>query len=179
MARVLIVPCGARGEALARGLIEDGFAVRATTRRPERLAAIRQTGAEAVLADPDRIGTLMDALAGVSVLCWLAGNAQGPQDKVEALHDERLRMLFEKVVDTPVRGVVYEAAGSLDPALFARGRAVAQEASSTWALPVRILTADPREHSVWLQEARTAVGDVLSLLRDTPPGATPSRVGPD
>jgi hypothetical protein len=31
-------------------------------------------------------------------------------------------MLFEKLVDTPVRGVVYEAAGPLDAEVYARGR---------------------------------------------------------
>ena len=42
----------------------------------------------------------MDALAGVTILCWLLGRVPDPD-----LHGGRLRMLFEKLVDTPVRGV--------------------------------------------------------------------------
>ena len=41
MARVLIVGCGCRGQALAAALLEDGHAVRGTTRSAEWLAAMR------------------------------------------------------------------------------------------------------------------------------------------
>ena len=47
----------------------------------------------------------MDALAGVTIVCWLMGTIPVPE-----LHEGRLRMLWEKLVDTPVRGVVYEGA---------------------------------------------------------------------
>ena len=65
MARVLIVGCGCRG-ALASALLADGHAVRGTTRDQRRIAAIEESGADGVVADPDRLGTLMPALAGVS-----------------------------------------------------------------------------------------------------------------
>ena len=51
----------------------------------------------------------------MTILCWLMGTATGDPERVAALHDGRLRMLWEKLVDTPVRGVVYEAAGPLPP----------------------------------------------------------------
>ena len=105
MARVLIVGCGCRGQALARELVAAGHAVRGTTRDPARTAAIAAAGAEPYVGDPDRIGTLMGALTGVTIVCWLLGTVPIPE-----LHGGRLRMLFEKLVDTPVRGVVYEAA---------------------------------------------------------------------
>ena len=91
MARVLIVGCGCRGRALASGLAERGLSVRGTTRDPARLAAIEAAGAEAVAADPDRLGTLLRPLEGVTVVCWLLATAAPPQ-----LHDERLRSLLEK-----------------------------------------------------------------------------------
>ena len=77
MARVLIVGCGCRGQELARDLVAAGHAVRGTTRDPARTEAIAATGAEPYVGDPDRIGTLMDALAGVTILCWLMGSASG------------------------------------------------------------------------------------------------------
>ena len=102
MARVLIVPCGARGRALARELRAAGHAVRGTT-RGAHVAEIAETGAEPYVGDPDRIATLMDALHGVTIVCWLTGTIPDGD-----LHAGRLRMLWEKLVDTPVRGVVYE-----------------------------------------------------------------------
>src|SRR5919198_6684593 len=107
MARVLIIPCGCRGQALARELVAAGHVVRGTTRDPAKTAAIAAAGAEPYVGDPDRIGTLMDALAGVTVLVWLLGSVPDPD-----LHGGRLRMMFEKLVDTPVRGVVYEGTPS-------------------------------------------------------------------
>ena len=101
--------------------------MRGTTRDPARAAAIAAAGAEPYVGDPDRIATLMDALAGVTVVCWLMGAATGDPERVAALHDGRLRMLWEKLVDTPVRGVVHEAAGPLPGGARARagGRGVA------------------------------------------------------
>jgi uncharacterized protein YbjT (DUF2867 family) len=125
VARVLIVPCGCRGQALARELAAAGHAVRGTTRDPARTAAIAAAGAEPYVGDPDRIATLMDALAGVTVVCWLMGGLPAPQ-----LHGGRLRMLFEKLVDTPVRGVVYEGEA---------GAVIARDAAARWRIPVEVV----------------------------------------
>ena len=73
MARVLIVGCGCRGQALARDLRAAGHAVRGTTRDPGKAAAIAATGAEPYVGDPDRVATLMEALTGVTIVCWLMG----------------------------------------------------------------------------------------------------------
>jgi uncharacterized protein YbjT (DUF2867 family) len=126
LARILIVGCGCRGQELARALVAEGHAVRGTTRSPERLDAIRAAGAEPVLADPDRVGTLVSALGAVAVVVWLLGPVPEPD-----LHRLRLRALFEKVVDTTVRGVVLETTEE--------GAAVGREAAETWAIPVRVL----------------------------------------
>jgi uncharacterized protein YbjT (DUF2867 family) len=161
MARVLIVGCGCRGQALARDLRAAGHVVRGTTRDPARSDAIASAGAEPFLGDPDRIATLMDALSGVTILCWLLGTATGDAERVAALHDGRLRMLWEKLVDTPVRGVVHEAAGPLAPSVLERGRAVALAAHQTWRIPLELLETDPADHVRWRAAAGAAVASLL------------------
>jgi uncharacterized protein YbjT (DUF2867 family) len=143
VARVLIVGCGCRGRSLARALVAEGHAVRGTTREPQRAAAIAEAGAEPYVGDPDRIGTLMGALTGVTVICWLLGDVPAPE-----LHDGRLRMLFEKLVDTPVRGVVYERGSPV-------GEAIARDAAERWQMPVEVITPGG--------DARAAVERLLGL----------------
>ena len=99
MARVLIVGCGCRGQALAGELAGAGHAVRGTTRDPARVAGIEAAGAEGAVADPDRLGTVMAQLAGVSVVCWLMGSVDARS--ATALHGPRLQTLLERLVDTP------------------------------------------------------------------------------
>jgi hypothetical protein len=125
VARVLIVPCGCRGRELARELRADGFAVRGTT-RGAHVEEIRAAGAEPYVGDPDRIATLMDALHGVTIVVWLAGGLDIPQG--------RLRMFWEKLVDTGVRGFVHE--GSYEE--------LSRRSSETWQIPLAIAGDDPR-----------------------------------
>jgi uncharacterized protein YbjT (DUF2867 family) len=160
---VLIVGCGCRGQALARDLRAAGHAVRGTTRDPAKAAAIAAAGAEPYVGDPDRVATLMEALGGVTIVCWLMGTATGDPERVAALHDGRLRMLWEKLVDTPVRGVVHEAAGALPPHVLARGRAVAETAHQTWRIPLVLLDTDPAENEAWRAAAGAAVARLLGV----------------
>jgi uncharacterized protein YbjT (DUF2867 family) len=127
VARVLIVGCGCRGQALARALVADGHAVRGTTRDPANAEAIAAAGAEPYVGDPDRIATLMDALTGVTILVWLLGRV-----RVADLHAGRLRMMFEKLVDTPVRGVVYEGTPG--------GADIARMGAATWSIPLEVVS---------------------------------------
>jgi len=159
VARVLIVGCGCRGRSLAAALREEGHAVRGTTRAPERLAGIEAAGAEAVVADPDRLGTVMGQLAGVAAVCWLMGSATGPT--AADLHGPRLETLLERLVDTPVRGIVYEAAGSVEPALLATGAAAVRAAAERWRLPAEVVETDPSDHAEWLDAMRAAVERLL------------------
>jgi uncharacterized protein YbjT (DUF2867 family) len=162
MARILIVGCGGRGQALARDLVADGHAVRGTTRDPARMAAIEAAGAEPYLGDPDRIMTLMDALSMTTIVCWLMGSATGPDEQVRELHGGRLRMLCEKVVDTPVRGLVYEAAGTVPFAWRQQGELITRGARATWNIPLAVLATDPADCEAWRREARAAVASLLS-----------------
>lgn len=140
MARILIVGCGARGRALAGALRGRGHAVRGTTRAPGSLAAIEAAGAEAVLADPDRVATLVPAFDRVTVVCLLLGSATGPDEQVAALHSSRLAMILTKLVDTTVRGVLYEAAGTAQPGLLAAGSELVRGHCECFRVPYALLS---------------------------------------
>jgi len=152
---VLIVGCGCRGRALAAAL--PGHAVRGTTRSPERLAELEEAGIEGVVADPDRLATLVPALAGVTVVCWLMGSAVSSP----GVNGPRLETLMEHVVDTPVRGFVYEAAGAVEPALLVDGAAIVGAAQDRWRIPTAIVRSPPEPHEAWLAEAAEAVERLL------------------
>jgi uncharacterized protein YbjT (DUF2867 family) len=141
LARALIVGCGCRGRELGRQLLEEGWAVRGTTRRPEAVAEIEAAGIEAALADPDRPAGLLELLGDVTVVYWLLGSVTGAPENVEAIHGSRLERFLERLVETPVRRFVYEAGGSVDPAILASGVAAVETASKTWRIPVEIVAA--------------------------------------
>jgi hypothetical protein len=110
-----------------------------------------------VVADPDRLGTLVPALAGVSAICWLMGGA----GDAPAVNGERLRTLTERLVDTHVRGLVYEAAGPAGAALLGPGAEIVRTAAAIWHMAVEIVTDDPADHGAWLAAMRAAVGRIL------------------
>lgn len=165
MARVLIVGCGCRGQALARALRAQGHAVRGTTRTEERRGAIEAAGAEVWVGDPDRIATIHYALADVTILCWLMGSAAGSAEQLAALHGSRLAMLLERTIDTTVRGLLYEAAGSVEPALLARGAEMVRAACETSEIPHALLDANPSDHDAWLAAALGAIDELLAYER--------------
>jgi uncharacterized protein YbjT (DUF2867 family) len=157
---VLIIGCGGRGQALARELADARHAVRGTTRDAGRTGAIAAAGAEPYVGDPDRIATLMEAIVGVTVVVWLLGSAEG--EGAEELHDGRLRMLCEKLVDTHVRGLVYEAAGSLPAEVLDAGAEVVERAAATWSIPVTVLRTHPEDCEQWTADAAAAVARLLA-----------------
>jgi len=165
MARVLIVGCGCRGQALARELRARGHAVRGTTRTDARRVEIEAAGAEVWIGDPDRIATISYALDGVTILCWLMGSATGPSEKLDVLHGSRLSMLLERTIDTTVRGVLYEAAGSVDATLLASGAETVRGACGKSEIPHALLEADPADHDVWLAAALEQVDALLAYER--------------
>lgn len=162
MARALIVGCGCRGQALGRALAADGWAVRGTTRRPERIEAIEAAGLEGVVADPDRVGTLFDHLTGVTVVVWALASAEGDADAVAALHGPRLERFTEILVDSPVRGFLYERTGSVAAEVLDGGVEIVQRAQATWRIPVGFVTAPPQPAEEWVSAARQAVLDVVA-----------------
>lgn len=161
MARALIVGCGCRGRALAEELAGAGYSVRGTTRGREGLAAIEAAGAEAVTGDPDRLNTLTAHLEGVSVLVWLMGSVTGEDEATAPLNDQRLESMIQAIVDTPVRGVVYEGAGTTDPRQLRRGAEVARRVADASRMPLEVVTEHPGDLAAWTAAMSGAVARVL------------------
>ena len=83
-------------------------------------------------ADPDRLATITPLLEGVTVVCWLFGES-GP----EPLHGDRLESLLEYLVDTPVRGLVYERSPD-----HPRGEEIVAHARATFRIPCVVVSPE-------------------------------------
>jgi nucleoside-diphosphate-sugar epimerase len=162
VARCLIIGCGCRGLALTRELCARGHAVRGTTRDVSRVDQIAAAGAEPFVGDPDRIATLARALDHVGVACLLLGSAVGGREELAALHGTRLDMFLERMLDTTVRGVVYECAGSVGEELLSAGAERIRRGCERSLIPYVLLDTDPRIHDAWLGAAVAGVETVLA-----------------
>ena len=109
MARILIVGGGCRGRRFAERMVEQGHAVRATTRGEAGRAAIEATGAECWIGTPDRLATLRGALENVTVACWMLACAGGSEQEIAPLHSSRLEFFLSQAIDTTARGLIYDA----------------------------------------------------------------------
>jgi hypothetical protein len=136
--------------------------VRGTSRSASTRAAIESVGAEAVAGDPDRISTLVPALDHVSVACVLLGTASGSPEELSALHGTRLEMLVERMLDTTVRGILYEASGSVDPALLRAGSERVRAACDRSLIPTVLLDSDPSDRALWMRDALAGVEQLLN-----------------
>ncbi|MGH8301587.1 MAG: hypothetical protein ACRET5_08995 [Steroidobacteraceae bacterium] len=187
MARILILAGGCRGRRLAGELVGEGHAVRVTTRGESGRAAIEATGAECWIGTPGRLATLRAALESVTIVCWLLGTAIGSEDELGVLHASRLEFFLGQVIDTTVRGFVYEAPGgggdgdggggggggggdgggggggdgAVPANVFVEGERIVRRLAERNEIPARFLRADPGEPEVWLREARAAIGALL------------------
>ncbi|HEY1456991.1 MAG TPA: hypothetical protein VGF15_00605 [Solirubrobacteraceae bacterium] len=161
MARVLIVAGGGRGLHLTERLIAEGHAVRVTTRSEQRRHVIQAAGAECWIGTPDRLATLRQALENVTVTCWLLANATGTEDQIADLHTSRLEFFLGQIIDSTVRGFIYEMpSSSLASDLGARGSEIAHRLTSRNSIPLRVIGADLCEQE-WLEQAHAAVTSVL------------------
>ncbi len=131
--------------------------MRGTTRDPARAAEIEAAGIESAVADPDRVGTVLEHVADVAIVCWLLGSAQGEPDAVAAVNGPRLERLLEELVDTPVRGVVYEAAGSAEAGWLEAGERALAEAHERWRIPFALVRRRSRGPGAWADDAEAAV----------------------
>ena len=130
MARALIVGCGCSGRALGSELRDEGWEVRGTSRTEEGLVAIEEAGIEPARADPERPGTILDLVADVTVVLWLLGSAQGSGEDLATIHGPRLEGLLERLVDTPVRGFLYEGVGTVERKVLEGGAEIVQRAGT-------------------------------------------------
>jgi hypothetical protein len=161
--RVLLVGGGCRGLALGRELVAGGHAVRATTRHERNRGRIEAAGAECWIGDPDVVGTLRYALENVTILVWALGCAAGTPEQGAALHGPRLEMMLSKTIDTTVRGVVYEAAGTVGADALAAGVATLRRTCERNEIPYAIVDAEPASREAWVASTRQAIGDLLRV----------------
>jgi hypothetical protein len=161
VARILIVGGGCLGRELAPRLIEQGHALRITTRDEGHRPEIESTGAECWIGTPDRLATLRGSLEGVTLACWMLARASGDPEQVRVLHGSRLELFVRQIIDTPVRGLIYDASpGVLPPGLLAGGVDIVRSLSELNAIPLRVLAADADDQG-WLAAAQEAVEDLL------------------
>ncbi|HSS03817.1 MAG TPA: hypothetical protein VLK89_01350 [Solirubrobacterales bacterium] len=141
--------------------------MRGTSRHAGGLAAIEATGIEPALADPAAPGTVLDLVGDVAVVHWLLGSAQGEPETIAAIHGPRLERVLERLVETPVRGFVYEASGSVDRAIVNRGSSIVRAAGERWRIPIAVVEPDPGDPVAWV-EAMLSVA-----LKPASPAANP------
>jgi hypothetical protein len=135
--------------------------VRGTSRSPEGLETIGEAGIEAEPANPDRPGTVLELCGDVAVVIWLLGSAVGSAELTSAIQGPRLESLLEKLVDSPVRGFVYEAAGSVPEPTLGEGARIVERAGERWRIPVALLRED-RSSPGWAQRAAGMVAALLA-----------------
>jgi len=162
VARILVVGGGCRGRELAGWLTGHGHAVRITSRSPEGRAEIEGVGAECWPGTPERLATLRGALDGVAVACWLLGGASGAAGALEELHTVRLEFFLTQMIDTTVRGFVYEGRGTTGAAAaLGEGEQIARRVCERNAIPLAVLDRTAAEGDLWQQQARGAIEELL------------------
>lgn len=162
MARILIVGGGCRGRLLAGELVAGGHAVRITTRSETRRAQIESAGAECWVGSPARLSTLRGALEGVTVACWMLARASGRPDELRALHGPRLEGFVRQIIDTTVRGFIYDASRhALERQLLETGSEMVASLAGFNAIPARVIASTGDDDGNWVASARTAVEGLL------------------
>ncbi len=66
------------------------------------------------------------------------------------------------MIDTTVRGFVYEAAGSVPAEALAEGERIVRRIAERNEIPVGFLRADPGDADAWLADAHAAIGALLA-----------------
>ena len=153
MARALIVGCGCAGSELGRRLAIEGWAVRGTSRTREGAARIEAGAIEGVVADPNRVGTVLEHVGDVAVVVWALGEARGPSAR--DVNGPRLERMLERLVDTPVRGFVLDAPGGEAQSLVAA-------AEKRWRIPTSVVRAPRVETEAWIEAMRAAVDGLVA-----------------
>jgi len=134
---------------VGKRLLKAGWEVRGTSRREAGLFEIEEAGIEPMLADPADPASILDLVADVAVVAWLLGSAEGSDEGLAAIHGPCLERVLERLVETPVRGFVYDVRGSVDPILLAHGEELVEAAGETWRLPFSCIFVDPRDEETW------------------------------
>jgi hypothetical protein len=131
VARVQLTGTPERIAPVAKALFEAGHAVRCAV--PGGTPVVE--GAETVDGSPQLPGSLVMHLEGVAVVGWLLGDEASSDPE---LHGEKLETMLHRVVDTGVRGFIYELPGGYADAkdMAHMGAARIAKANDTWKIPV-------------------------------------------
>ncbi|MBJ7347130.1 MAG: hypothetical protein JHC87_01015 [Thermoleophilaceae bacterium] len=158
MARVLLAGTPERLAPVAERLVADGFAVRCAVAGGGPVAS----GAQSVDASPDLPGGIVMALEGVAVVCWLLGDAAWSDPD---LHDSKLETMLLRVVDTGVRGFVYELPSGFAaaPALASAGSKQVAHANETWHIPCEAISTEGFTDSQLAESVSAAVSRTLGI----------------
>ena len=101
-----------------------------------------------------------------TILVWALASASGNDpEKLSALHGTRLEMMLERTIDSPVRGVLYEAVGSLPEEDLATGRAQVERACAKNEIPWAVLESDPSDKVSWAVAAKGQIDELLTRER--------------
>ena len=152
----MLVGCGCCGREAGKLLAERGWAVRGTSRGADGVAAIAAAGLEGAEADPDRVGSITELVGDVTVLAWLLGGGVEPGAAAD-LNGPRLESLLAKLVDTPVRGFVFERPAD------GTGVEWVEDAIARWHLPAQIVEADRSDPDAWAMAVADAVERAVGL----------------
>jgi hypothetical protein len=93
---------------------------------------------------------------------WLLGSAKGSSEDLARVHGPRLEGLLERLVDTPVRGFLYEGVGTVDAKLLDGAAEIVRRAGQTWRIPVAVTEQSRESGPPWVEEMETAVIELLS-----------------
>ena len=104
---------------------------------------------------------MLELCGDVAVVIWLLGSASGVPEAASAIHGPRLESLLEKLVDSPVRGFAYEAAGSVPEATLGEGARIVEQAGERWRIPVTLLNGERDQHG-WAQRTAATVAGLLA-----------------
>ena len=108
------------------------------------------------------MATLTAAFEHAGVACILLGSAAGSPERLAELHGSRLEMLLSRMLDTTIRGIVYEAAGTVDGPVLSAGAEMVRSVCRDSLIPHEILDVDPGDHARWTAAATAAVDAVLA-----------------
>jgi len=92
----------------------------------------------------ERLATLRGALEGVAIACWLMAD--------EPAGEQRVASFIAQIVDSTVRGLVYEAAGCSSEV---------KRLCALNAIPLAVVSESPAERARWLSAAREAVASLI------------------
>ena len=126
---------------------------------------IGSVGAECWVGTPDRLETLRGVLDGVAIACWTLAQARGAPEEVATLHSSRLEAFVRQVIDTTVRGFIYDASGGMLPDdVLAEGARIVRSVAELNAIPARVLACGDgvrADDPAWVAAAHAAIESLL------------------